>query len=44
MEVVGFNDWIEERFRVSTTPGWASIIAHDAQDEFDAIEQALALI
>ncbi len=42
--MIGFDEWIRQQFKVSTTQGWAKIIAYYTSDDLEAMEQALELL
>ncbi len=41
--MIGFDEWIHNRFRQSTTAGWDRIIAHFSEDDFAALTHSLDL-
>lgn len=41
--LLGFQEWVQRRFHVSTTHGWARIILFHSHDEVDALDQFFAL-
>lgn len=43
-EFAGFQDWIQERFKITTTHGWDSIILFYSADERDALDNFFDLL
>lgn len=43
-EFGGFQDWIQERFKIATTHGWDSIILFHSADERDALDNFFDLL